>query len=44
MLALYLILFLAVSAALTWWRVTNYQRQFEPVTARPRRAPGVRIR
>ncbi len=25
----YLILFLALSAALTWWRVTNYQRRFE---------------
>lgn len=26
----YLILFLALSAALTWWRVTSYQRRFEP--------------
>ena len=25
----YLVLFLALSAALTWWRVINYQRRFE---------------
>lgn len=25
----YLILFLALSAALTWWRVISYQRRFE---------------
>lgn len=31
MLILYLILFLALSAALTWWRVTSYKRQYEPV-------------
>ncbi len=25
----YLILFLALCAVLTWWRVTSYQRRFE---------------
>lgn len=40
MLILYLILFLALSAALTWWRVTSYQRQYEPVRiGRSRRGP-----
>ncbi len=29
LLFVYLILFLALSAALTWWRVINYQRRFE---------------
>lgn len=29
LLFVYLILFLALSAALTWWRVTSYQRRFE---------------
>ena len=29
LLFVYLILFLVLSAALTWWRVTSYQRRFE---------------
>lgn len=36
----YLILFLALSAALTWWRISNYQRQYQLVAhrvERPRR-------
>ena len=38
MLALaYLVLFLAVSAALTWWRVASYQRHYRMVPARPTR-------
>ena len=29
LLFVYLILFLALCAALTWWRVTSYERRFE---------------
>lgn len=29
LLFVYLILFLALCATLTWWRVTSYQRRFE---------------
>jgi hypothetical protein len=29
LLFVYLILFLAVSAALTWWRVSSYKRLYE---------------
>ena len=36
LLFVYLLLFLALSAALTWLRVANYQRRFEPAR------PGVR--
>ena len=42
MLALaYLILFLALSAALTWWRVANYRRQYRVVPTRAAR-PQIR--
>ena len=36
LLFVYLILFLALSAALTWWRVTSYQRRFELTPERRR--------
>ena len=38
LILVYLILFLALSATLTWWRVTSYQRRFEP------RAEGRKLR
>ena len=42
MLALaYLVLFLALSAALTWWRITSYQRRYRIVPIRPPR-PQIR--
>ena len=40
LLFVYLILFLALSAALTWWRVTSYQRRFELSAARRKPSRG----
>jgi hypothetical protein len=37
----YLVLFLAISAALTWWRVASFERRYRPV---PTRAPQPPIR
>ena len=34
----YLILFLALSAAMTWWRVSNYQRRYRLLPQRARRS------
>ena len=44
LLFVYLILFVALSAALTWWRVISYQRRFElaPHPLRRSKMPAAR--